>query len=151
MTDGRGKWPRPTLTLDRLMARAIPEPNSGCMLWLSSINQFGYGRASIGPNRRVVAHKLAYEFVYGQVPDGLELDHLCRVRCCINPAHLEPVTKIVNVRRGIAGLKHKARQAAKSCCPRGHPYSGDNLFVRQRTGYRECRECMRQRAKGMTT
>jgi hypothetical protein len=142
---GRGKWGRSPTSLATLEARAIPEPNSGCLLWLGAINQFGYGRAGLN-GRRMVAHRAAFILACGPVPDELELDHLCRVRSCINPAHLEPVTKLVNVRRGIAGTAHTKRQRAKTHCPAGHPYSGDNLFTRAR-GHRECRICMRDRQK----
>ena len=140
---GRGEWARPPVTSASLEARAIPEPNSGCLLWLGTVNQFGYGRTNLH-GRRIVAHRAAYILACGPVPDDLELDHLCRVRCCINPKHLEPVTKTVNVRRGVAGAVNRARQIGKTHCPHGHPYSGANLFVRN-DGQRECRTCMRQR------
>jgi hypothetical protein len=139
----RGKWVRPEPTLDGLLSKTIPEPNSGCLLWLGPVNQFGYGRASI-KGRKQVAHRAVYEMACGPVPDGLELDHLCRVRCCVNVAHLEPVTKQVNGLRGMAGVKSGAMQRAKTHCPEGHPYSGANLFLRS-SGRRECRTCMRAR------
>jgi hypothetical protein len=142
----RGRWARPEKTFAALEAMAIPEPNSGCLLWMGMVNQYGYGRVKIG-GQRTVAHRAAYELACGPVPDGLELDHLCRVRCCINPAHLEPVTHRENGRRGVAGQHHADRQAAKTHCPEGHPYSGANLFLR-RNGYRECRACMRARNSG---
>ena len=146
MIDQRGKWKRAPMTLTRLMENTIPEPNSGCILWLGAVNQFGYGRESIN-GQRIVAHRIAYTLAIGPVEDGLELDHLCRVRCCINPFHLKPVTKLENVRRGEAGLPHAKRMKAKTHCPHGHPYSGDNLFVRKGSGQRECRECMRNRQR----
>lgn len=140
---GRGKWKRPAATLDGLLQNTIPEPNSGCLLWLGAVNQFGYGRASVN-GRRTVAHRAVYEMTCGPVAADLELDHLCRVRCCVNPTHLEPVTKRVNGLRGLAGVKSGAMQRAKTHCPQGHPYSGDNLFLRAR-GHRECRACMAER------
>lgn len=142
----RGKWLRPQMTAERLFANTLPEPNSGCWLWTGSYNQFGYGRANLN-GQRVVAHKASFILHRGPVPDGMELDHICRVRLCVNPSHLEPVTKLVNVRRGMSGIHHAEKQRAKQECPKGHPYSGTNLFTRRKTGYRECRECMRQRQR----
>lgn len=139
----RGKWARPAQTFQAMEDNSIPEPNSGCLLWLGAMNQFGYGRARLN-GKRMVAHRVAYILSREPVPDDLELDHLCRVRCCINPAHLEPVTKRVNGLRGHAGVKSGAQQRAKSHCPHGHPYAGDNLFVTNE-GHRECRTCMRAR------
>jgi len=145
----RGKWARPAQTFQAMEANSIPEPNSGCLLWLGAMNQFGYGRARLG-GKRMVAHRAAYILACGPVPDDLELDHLCRVRCCINPAHLEPVSKVVNVRRGSAGQTAGRRAATRTHCPHGHPYSGDNLFVRP-SGARECRTCMRARHRAWRT
>lgn len=136
-------------TLQFLLNNTIPEPNSGCLLWLGAMNQFGYGRAKVN-GKRTVVHRAIYVLQCGPVAAGLELDHLCRVRCCVNTAHLEPVTKRINALRGNAGVAHSIRQKAKTHCPRGHPYSGDNLFVRKITGYRECRMCMRLRETGGT-
>lgn len=139
----RGRWKRPDVTLEALMAQTMPEPNSGCLFWMGALNQFGYGRVGVN-GRRTVAHRAIYEMACGPVDPSLELDHLCRVRCCVNPAHLEPVTKRVNGLRGVAGVKSGAMQRAKTHCPHGHPYSGDNLFLRA-SGHRECRTCMRAR------
>ncbi len=88
-----------------LSSRYIPEPNSGCWLWLGELNSAGYGRISQGNNKigkrvRSLAHRVSYELAKGPVPEGFDLDHLCRVPCCINPDHLEPVTRSENNRRG---------------------------------------------------
>lgn len=77
---------------------------SGCWLWLGAINSDGYGRmrdprTSYG--RMMQAHRFFYEQVRSPIPEGLQLDHLCRVRRCVNPEHLEPVTSRENVRRGL--------------------------------------------------
>lgn len=141
--NNRGKWARQSATLDGLLERTMPEPNSGCLFWMGTVNQFGYGRVTVA-GRRTVAHRAVYEMACGPVSPGLELDHLCRVRSCVNPAHLEPVTKRVNGLRGLAGVKSGAMQRAKTHCPEGHPYSGANLFLRS-SGHRECRICMRAR------
>lgn len=77
----------------------IPEPNSGCYLWMGYLDQKGYGRIKIN-GKSFKAHKFAYEHFIGPVAEGLELDHLCRIRCCVNPWHLEPKLHSENVRCG---------------------------------------------------
>ena len=89
--------------LARLEERLAPVTESGCWLWLGELNRNGYGRLSVG-GRRAMAHRLAYELLVGPIAPGLVLDHLCRVRCCCNPAHLEPVTVRENTHRGEAVL-----------------------------------------------
>jgi hypothetical protein len=144
MSDGRGRWRRPQQTLDRMFANSAPIPHCGCWVWMGATNQFGYGRALLD-GQRMVAHRAAYILAHGNVPGDLELDHLCRVRSCINPDHLEPVEKLENIRRGIAGEWFAAQQRAKTHCPQGHPYAGDNLFIRKGRPHRECRACMKER------
>jgi hypothetical protein len=94
-----------------------------------------------------MAHRWSYEYHVGPIPDGLQLDHLCRVRRCVNPWHLEPVTNRVNSQRGKAGAVNAARQEAKEFCPYGHPYSPENTYQRPDRNGRDCRRCMRARAK----
>lgn len=95
--------------LDNIMRSYEPIPMCGCWVWMGDMFPNGYGSVGIGSwtgkPRDGLAHKVAYEMLVGPVPPGLELDHLCRVRCCINPAHLEPVTKSVNALRGIAARR----------------------------------------------
>ena len=71
-----------------------------CWIWLRRINDSGYGLATRNGKEKQRAHRVVYEMVKGKIPVGLTLDHLCRVRCCVNPSHLEPVTTGVNTRRG---------------------------------------------------
>ena len=131
------------MSIETMFARTSPEPNSGCWLWTGGMNQIGYGRVHVNGGRKT-AHRVAYELVCGKVPDGLDLDHLCRVRCCINPDHLEPVTRQVNAARGIAGEVSKKRSALITHCPRGHSYSGDNVYYFPGGGARRgCRACWR--------
>jgi hypothetical protein len=108
-----------------------------CWLWAACDDQIGYGLFSLG-GKMLKAHRISYVLRNGEIPDGLELDHLCRVRHCVNPDHLEPVTHAENMRRGDAG-KHNL---VKTHCPRGHPYSGENLYIRP-NGDRNCRTCNR--------
>src|SRR3954469_2333783 len=113
-----------------------PDGIEGCWLWVGCVLSSGYGQFWDG-ERKVGAHRWSYEHFVGPIPYGLELDHLCRVRNCVNPAHLEPVTRAENHRRGISDEVHRARFLAKTHCPSGHPYSGDNLFF-SNTGARKC-------------
>ena len=143
------------MTLDELFSRSIPEPNSGCWLWLGHTTAAGYGawRERWGrkdPCKHHYAHRDTYEAVKGTIPAGLEIDHLCRVRCCINPDHLEAVTHQENTRRGEGASGTNVR---KTHCPSGHPYSAENTIVRitERGGVlRRCRVCYntQQRAAG---
>ena len=106
-----------------------------CWLWEGDLNSGGYGllHRSVKPR---LAHRAVYEMLVGPIPEGLQLDHLCSNKRCVNPSHLEPVTRTVNVRRAFA-----IRQSAVQC-PKGHPYSGDNLYVNPR-GYKVCRKCQK--------
>lgn len=111
---------------------------SGCWLWGGSLSTAGYGRINTGEGN-ASAHRILYSAFRGEIPRGLELDHLCRVRNCVNPFHLEPVTRSENMRRSpLVGRWGKA----KTHCPKGHEYAGDNLYV-DKTGRRHCRECGR--------
>jgi hypothetical protein len=115
----------------------MPIPNSGCYVFMGALRK-GYGAIWDGTRTRE-AHIVAYETLIGPVPDGLQLDHLCRVRSCWNPAHLEPVTCRVNLLRGV-GVSAQAARATH--CPYGHPYAGANLYVYP-DGHRGCRACNR--------
>jgi len=106
-----------------------------------------YGRITVwedGRRRYVRAHRYSYEAFVGPIPEGLTLDHLCRVRNCVNPEHLEPVSLKENLLRGDSSPAHNAR---KTHCMRGHALSGDNLYINPGTGYRACRTCLRERAR----
>lgn len=112
-----------------------------CWLWTGTTSRgYGYitvGKCTDGSRRTTTAHRLAYEHFVEPIPDGLHVDHLCRVRNCVNPAHLEPVTCKENCQRGLKGrlLTH---------CPRGHPYDEVNTALRP-DGRRGCRTCHRDR------
>lgn len=119
-------------------------PTGFCWEWTGFRNDDGYG--GFFPTNdvpAVLAHRHAYELLVGPIPDGLVIDHLCRVRHCVNPDHLEPVTIAENIRRGFAREAVRAAWQAKytHCRRRGHPMEGDNIMHSQ--GRRRCRECMR--------
>ena len=141
-----GRMARKTLPLiDRLLRQISPEPNTGCWLWTGPVTGGGYGQISIG--RRIdgfrPAHRVSYELHVGPIPAGLDLDHLCRVKICVNPAHLEPVTRRENLMRGnavgqgtLAGSRASvAAKLSMTHCRKGHEY-GPNR--------RRCLECYRR-------
>jgi hypothetical protein len=89
----------PQSIVQRFTENYIPVTESGCWLWVGALTSQGYGQMR-GMNHRVTrAHRVAYELFKGPIPEGLYIDHLCRVRCCVNPDHLEAVTQFVNMAR----------------------------------------------------
>jgi hypothetical protein len=131
--------------IERILSRTIEDPTSSCWIFQGSLTIGGYGRVGIAGGKSYrVTHRVTYEHFIATIPDGLELDHLCRVRACCNPWHLEPVTHAENCRRAEAYGERVAHRYAKTHCKRGHPYSGDNLKVTAQ-GTRKCRTCTRDR------
>jgi len=116
---------------------STPEPNSGCWLWLGKVDKAGYGRMRFHCDE-LYAHRVSYEVFKKAIPKHLELDHLCRVRCCVNPDHLEAVAHQENIARGRSHWRDKTH------CPKGHPYSGNNLFL-DSLGKRRCMTCYEAR------
>ena len=138
------KIPRGRRTQSKSLLVRLSEGSSwvgSCRVWQRGGTIGGYGQFShLG--RRVYAHRTAYELAKGAIPSGLELDHLCRNRACINPDHLEPVTRAENVKRGNAPAVTKARFARQTVCKRGHPLFGENIR-RGAEGRRICKMCSR--------
>jgi len=128
------------LSEDRDVRRIFASINYGvCWIPPRWFKKSGYSLLYFrGKNR--LGHRLVWEFLVGEVPGGLDLDHLCRDRRCVNPDHLEPVTRSVNCRRGNTGLHLKI----KTHCPHGHPYNKKNTYVRLNDKGRSCRVCSRQ-------
>ncbi len=106
-----------------------------CWLW-TAYTYLGYGMFHVNGRGPIRSHRWAYESWHGPVPAPLVLDHLCRVRNCVNPAHLEPVT---NRENGLRGVGFVAREARKTHCPQGHEYTPDNTKLE--SGKRKCRTC----------
>ena len=129
--------------LERFWDKVMPEPNSGCWLWTGAIDATGYSHIHVG-KRTERAHRISYELFCGPIPKGLHIDHLCRVRCCVNPAHLEPVTALENSLRGFG---QGVLNSKKTHCPQGHAYTKSNT-IKCKKGKRTCRECQRSRSKG---
>ena len=116
----------------------IQQDDEGCWLWAGSVYRNGYGRMSVN-NKTVLAHRFAYVLLVGEIPQGKQLDHLCRKRSCVNPEHLEPVSAKENQLRGDT---FTARNSKVAYCRQGHPYSGENLYLTP-DGRRDCRACRR--------
>ena len=108
-------------------------PATGCHEWTGALDRSGYG-AFKHNGKKINSHRWNYQFSVGDIPKGLDLDHLCRVRKCVRVAHLEPVTRRVNVIRGVSGIERA------TACIHGHPYTPENTYRAPR-GHRECRTC----------
>ena len=125
----------------RFAAKLNVSAEGECLLWAGGINTDGYGVFHLR-GKTVRAHRAAYEHWKMPIPTGLQIDHLCRVRDCVNPDHLEPVTQSENALRGDVGAAWAKIQLGKTQCPRGHAYSEENTY-RPARGERQCRACRR--------
>lgn len=125
--------------IDRFNSRI--DKSGGCWLWTGPIRKNGYAQFKIG-KKQVSTHRFSYEHFKGAIPEGLELDHLCRVRHCANPDHLEAVDRRTNLGRSSLPMLWAARRA-KTHCPAGHPYDASNTYVYKATGHRDCKTCRR--------
>lgn len=117
-----------------------------CWIWTLRTDRNGYGYYSHRHGGTRFVHRIMYEHVEGPIPEGLVLDHLCQVRICCNPAHLEAVTQAENVRRGRAHEVSRRLASVRTHCSNGHPYEGDNFRINTRgpkKGRRRCLVCAR--------
>jgi len=131
-----------TLLEQRFWAKV--NKTASCWLWTGFVEPGGYGRFGHGGDKQSqLAHRRAYEFSYGPIAAGFTLDHLCRVRHCVNPGHLEPVSMRENTKRG---ENHVAKYMIQQHCKNGHEYSEENTYYRHRDGFtsRVCRKCRRK-------
>lgn len=138
--------------IERLAARSQREERgylTPCRVFLGYRDSFGYGRVqppatrADGSKGSVLAHVIAYEYVYGRVPTGLEVDHKCDQPDCWEPLHLEAVTHSENVLRSRSPEATRARCAAITHCPNDHEYTAENTYRQGRYGVRVCRACRR--------
>ena len=123
--------------MDELFSRI--DKTDSCWIWLGGKTTNGYGTVRYKGKTNYI-HRLVYTLVKGPIPIGLQIDHLCRVRLCCNPDHLEAVTQRENLLRGNTIT---AKNVAKTECPKGHLYNETNTI--HRDGNRICRECKRLR------
>ncbi len=128
---------------ERFWGRTMPCPMSGCWIWTGWSNGQDYGKIRCDDGKIRASHRVAYEASRGPIPEGLEIDHLCRNTRCCNPQHLEAVTHRENIIRGdaprVLGQMSKARGAAQTHCKNGHELAGDNLVGD--TPWRKCKTC----------
>lgn len=148
--------PTPVAELFWRRVPCTPGPHA-CWPWVGKIDRHGYGALGArveGHKRTLRAHRVAYELLVAPIPEGLVIDHLCRVRHCVNPSHMEPVTVRVNTQRGNAGKSSTKppgwmpvlaqRQIAKTHCDNGHEFTPENTYLR-RGKWRACRACASER------
>lgn len=122
---------------ERFLAKV--DRSGDCWLWTATINASGYGSFSFGKTA-ALAHRASFELFVRRIAEGMELDHLCEVRHCVNPAHLEEVTHAENVRR--TAQRQARRDAGATHCPRGHEFTPENTKSSAQ-GTRSCRQCSR--------
>ena len=129
--------PKRSSLRERLLSKAIINPETGCWEWAGAKTPSGYGTLR-RDGRTVYAHRTAYDLIERAIPAGLVIDHLCRNRACINPAHLEPVSQRENMMRSPVALA--ALNAQKTCCKHGHEFTSENTYIKPNGG-RDCRAC----------
>ncbi len=135
---------RPAPAIERAERYIDRTPESGCWEWTAFTLANGYGQFYYDGKRNGLAHRFMYETYVGEIPDGLHIDHLCRNRKCVNPAHMEAVTQQENLVRGVgfAGVNER-----KTHCSNGHEFTPDNTYYRPDRFGRACRVCRNDSAR----
>lgn len=138
MKHGTITLPLKATTEERFFVKVAADGD--CWRWVGAIGSHGYGNF-YAEGKYLRAHTWAYTFFRADVPEGLQLDHLCRNRWCVNPWHLEPVTCSVNLLR----IPREVREASRPThCKAGHLLDEVNTYIQRKTGYRYCRTCQRR-------
>jgi hypothetical protein len=132
-----------TLVIERITPRCVVNESSGCWEWQGARNGGGYGTIHFEGGTKYI-HRLVAASAYGPIPDGLQVDHLCRNRICCRPDHLELVTQRTNLLRGESFTGIASR---RTHCAAGHEYTPDNTGLRADNGTRVCRTCHRERSR----
>jgi hypothetical protein len=117
--------------IDRFNDLYSPEPNTGCWIWLGYLRGIGYGLIASDPDsdskvRRLSAHRASYQMFRGPIPEGLEIDHKCKMPCCVNPQHLEAVPPLVNKERSDSPATINAK---KKFCKNGHSLDDPSVYT----------------------
>lgn len=131
------------LAINRFRAKVRVSP-SGCWEWMGSRNAQGYGFFSVG-GRNTRAHRFSYEYYNNTtIPSGLVTDHLCKNTWCVNPEHIEAVTQKVNAERSDVGLHMVEKQAGRTHCANGHPFTIESTYIYPNGKHIHCRICQRK-------
>lgn len=119
------------------------DKTESCWLWTGYVKTAGYGQFNVCHGRTALAHRYSYELLVGPIPAGLTIDHLCKVRRCVNPDHMEPVTAGENALRGDGPAALAAR---RDTCGKGHPYTPQTTRIED--DHRRCLTCRREQRAG---
>lgn len=140
---------RPIRTVaERFWTYISPEPNSGCWLWTSAVSAAGYGQIG-GEGRRapvLYAHRVSFEIHNGPIPEGMQVDHKCQMRCCVNPDHMQLLDAAAHQNVTMARLPEHfstTRARERTHCKYGHEWTPENQY-RAQSGYRGCIICKRE-------
>lgn len=136
--------PKPRPAHERFLNLAKMDAR-GCLMWQGHIGRNGYAR-HWADGKNWLAHRWSYEYHKGAIPDGLQIDHLCRNRACVNPDHLEAVTPAENMRRSTSAEAARERGRRTTHCKRGHEFTPGNTYYTGRgRGCRACKKLLAQR------